>query len=203
MVHFLPPFPAGRCCRLLRVQQPAGWEQCRNAGLSPARPRSAEAPSEPGACGVHTTHPHLYKHMRERLALILGCHKDQWLIPYCLRSNGEHEEHLIAMRLIFIPFTFHLDYFTVSVYGVAVSVFFWTITNTNKHPILNKLNSYHSLMACSPLGPYILWPLMDIRSTFQSETLMGIFPTAWAASVWRKTPLERQMRPADGRGMIM
>lgn len=75
--------------------------------------------------------------------------------------------------------------------------------NANKHTILNKLNSYHSLMACSPLGPYILWPLMDIRSTFQSETLMGIFPTAWAASVWRKTPLERQIRPADGRGMIM
>lgn len=41
---------------------------------------------------------------------------------------------------------------------------------------------------------------MDIRSTFQSETLMGIFPTAWAASVWRKTPLERQMWPVDRNG---
>lgn len=58
-------------------------------------------------------------------------------------------------------------------------------------------------MFCEPLGPYILCPLMDIRSTFQSATLMGIFPTAWAASVWRKTPFERQMRPGDGKEMIM
>ena len=39
---------------------------------------------------------------------------------------------------------------------------------------------------------------MDIRSMLSLVTLRGIFPTAWAASVWKNTPLARHMPPVDG-----
>jgi hypothetical protein len=46
-----------------------------------------------------------------------------------------------------------------------------------------------------PLGPYTLWLLIDIKSIFKSFTSMGIFPIAWAASVWKKTLLDLQIFP--------
>lgn len=46
-----------------------------------------------------------------------------------------------------------------------------------------------------PFGPYILCPLMDIRSMFISFTSTGTLPIAWAASVWKKTFLSLQILP--------
>ena len=39
--------------------------------------------------------------------------------------------------------------------------------------------------APTPLGPYILCPLMDMRSTPHASTSTGILPAACAASVWK------------------
>ena len=48
-----------------------------------------------------------------------------------------------------------------------------------------------------PLGPYTLWPLIDIRSMFILFTSRGIFPTACAASVWKNTFLDLHRAPVN------
>lgn len=59
---FLPPSPAGRCCKQLPGQQPGGWGQFQNVTPSPAHLRSAAAPNEPGADGAHTERLPLHTH---------------------------------------------------------------------------------------------------------------------------------------------
>mmetsp|Transcript_14608 Transcript_14608/g.62624 ORF Transcript_14608/g.62624 Transcript_14608/m.62624 type:complete len:242 (+) Transcript_14608:277-1002(+) len=51
-----------------------------------------------------------------------------------------------------------------------------------------------------PFGPYILWPEMLRQSMFMALTSTGIFPTACAASVWKKIFRERQSFPISARG---
>lgn len=55
-----PPSPAGRCCKRLPDQQPAGWGQFQNVTLAPAHLRSAAAPNVPGAGVARKGRLHLY-----------------------------------------------------------------------------------------------------------------------------------------------
>ena len=56
--------------------------------------------------------------------------------------------------------------------------------------------------APTPLGPYSLCALMDMRSTFMSSTLTGTLPTACAASVWKNTLRARHMAPISFIGWM-
>lgn len=62
---FLPPSPAGRCCKQLPGPQPAGWGRFRSVTLSPAHLRSAAAPNGPGVGGARTERLHLDTHTPE------------------------------------------------------------------------------------------------------------------------------------------
>lgn len=72
----------------------------------------------------------------------------------------------------------------------------------NQQSMINSSTVFQSKVVNSryiiPLGPYILCPLIDIKSTFKVETSMGIFPIAWAASVWKNTFLALQIWPMRG-----
>lgn len=54
-----PLSPAGRCCKRLPDQRPAGWGRFQNVTLAPAHLRSAAAPDEPGAGVARTGRRHL------------------------------------------------------------------------------------------------------------------------------------------------
>ncbi len=56
--------------------------------------------------------------------------------------------------------------------------------------------------APTPLGPYSLCALMDMRSTFISSTLTGTLPTACAASVWKNTLRARHIAPISSIGWM-
>lgn len=59
---FLPPSPAGRCCKQLPGPQPVGWGRFRSVTLSPAHLRSAAAPNGRGVGVARTERLRLYTH---------------------------------------------------------------------------------------------------------------------------------------------
>src|ERR1035437_5653322 len=56
--------------------------------------------------------------------------------------------------------------------------------------------------APTPLGPYILCALTDIRSMWPASTLTGNLPNAWTASQWNSTFFSRQIAPIWRTGWI-
>ena len=52
------------------------------------------------------------------------------------------------------------------------------------------------------MGPYSLCPETLIKSMFMAFTSRGIFPTAWAQSLWNRTPPARHMAPISASGWM-
>ena len=53
------------------------------------------------------------------------------------------------------------------------------------------------------MGPYILWAERETRSAFTASTSKGIRPSDCTASVWKRTPLSRVIRPISSSGWIV